>query len=260
MRTLSQSILGQRGFTLIEIILATALSTVVALAVASLLSTQFSARNRMRQRADQRALLGSLERRLRSDLNSVIPPGGLYASGLVGEDSVSASQGESLLSPELQQIAEGAQTPLGEPMPISERDRLTLAVWPPARTFGEEAPEGEGAIWQVVYSIDDDPETPERGLIRQVQRVRDLTSGTEPAPPEELAPEVVGLQLSFFDGENWQTTWDSSGTDTLPTSIALELVVAREPKGSSQRGKVLTYRIEVAPLTGRPSQLQEAAE
>ena len=260
MRTRRQTPSGDRGFTLIEIILATALSTVVALAVASVLSTQFSARNRLRQRSDQRALLGALERRIRGDLNSVIPPGGLYASGLVGEDSVAAGQGESLLSPELLQIAEAATTPLGEPLPISERDRLTLAVWPPARTFGEEAPEGEGAIWQVVYSIDDDPETPERGLIRHVQRVRDLTSGTDPALPEELAPEVVGFQLSFFDGENWQTTWDSSGTDTLPTSIAIELVVAREAKGSSQRGKVLTYRIEVAPLTGRPSQLQEATQ
>lgn len=249
---------SRRGFTLIEVILATALSAVVALAVASLLSTQFSARDRLRQRSDQRALLGAIERRVRDDLESVVPPGGLYASGLVGEDSVSAGQGESLLSPELQQIAEAVTTPLGEPIPLNERDQLTLAVWPPARTFGEEAPEGEGALWQVVYRIDDDPDTPERGLVRVVQRVRDLTPGTDPAPPEELAPEVVGMQLSFFDGEAWQTTWDSSGSDTLPTSVALELVVAREPEGTRQRGKVLVYRIEVAPLTGRPTQLQQA--
>lgn len=251
---------ARRGFTLIEVILATALSAVVALAVASLLSTQFAARTRIRQRSDQRALLGAVERRVRADLEAVIPPGGLYASGIIGEDSVGSGQGEVLLSAELQQAAEAATTPLGEPLPLSERDQLTLAVWPPARTFGEEVVVGEGAIWQVIYRIDDDPDTPERGLVREVQRVRDLTAGTDPAPPEELAPEVVALQLSFFDGENWQTTWDSSGSDTLPQSIALELVVAREAQGPTQRGKILTYRIEVAPLTGRPSQLQEAAQ
>ncbi|MBL4850177.1 MAG: prepilin-type N-terminal cleavage/methylation domain-containing protein [Planctomycetes bacterium] len=248
---------SQRGFTLIEVLLATVLSAMVALAVASLLSTQFSARKRMRERADQRSLLGAIERRVRADIESLVPPGGLYASGVIGEDSVASGGGESLLSDELATLATSTLMPSGDPIPIGERDQLTLAVWPAAGAFGVEVPTGEGALLQVVYRIDDDPETEERGLVRVVQRVRDLTSGTEPAPPEELAPEVVALQVSFFDGEAWQTTWDSGGSDTLPNSIALDLVVAREPDGPGKRGKLLTYRIEVSPLTARPSRRPE---
>jgi type II secretory pathway pseudopilin PulG len=248
-----------RSFTLIEVLLATVLSAMVGLAVASLLSTQFSARERIRQRADERALLGSIERRVRADIEGLVPPGGLYAAGVVGENSVAAGGGEALLSEELATLARTTTTPSGDPIPTGERDQLTLSVWPAAGAFGVDAPSGEGALLSVVYRIDDDPETEERGLVRVVQRVRDLTSGTDPAPPEQLAPEVVGLQVSFFDGEAWQETWDSGGSDTLPTSIALELAVAREPASPGKRGKLLTYRIEVSPLTGRPSKLPEPA-
>ena len=45
-------------------------------------------------------------------------------------------------------------------------------------------------------------------------------------------------------------------TNPLPRSIAIELVVA--PRTGGARGKVISYRIEVSPLTARPSQLPEA--
>ena len=247
-----------RRFTLIEVLLATALTAVVGLAVASLLATQFTARQRLRARGDQRALLSAIERRLRGDLEALVPPGGLYAAGIVGEDAIGSS-GEDLLGTELRALAANQTTPSGEPLPIDQRDRLTLSVWPPARAFGTEALEGEGALWQVIYRIDDDPETPERGLVREVARVRDLAAGTDPPLPEELAPEVVALEISYFDGEAWQATWDSGSSDTLPTSIAVEIVVAREPT-ERERGSVLRYRIEVSALTARPSQIPEATE
>lgn len=250
--------MSRRAFTLIEVLLATALTAVVGLAVASVLSTQLTARTRMRARGDQRALLGAIERRLRSDLEGLVPPGGLYAAGVVGEDQVGTS-GEDLLGEQLRALAASETTPSGEPLPIDQRDKLTLAVWPPAPAFGSEPLEGEGALWQVIYRIDDDPETPERGLVREVARVRDLAAGTDPPLPEEIAPEVVALQISYFDGEDWQATWDSGSSDTLPTSIAIELVLAKEPS-ERERGSVLRYRIEVSSLTARPSQIPEATE
>ena len=77
-------------------------------------------------------------------------------------------------------------------------------------------PIGEGALWQVIYKIDDDPETIERGLVRPVARVREPATGSDPEPVEELAQEVVALNLNFFDGSEWTDTWDSSGSDMLP--------------------------------------------
>lgn len=241
-----------RSFTLLEVLLATTLSAVIALAVASVFGTQVDARRRLHRRADRRSLLSSLERRLRADLRSLVPPGGTYASGLIGEDAVGTS-GEELLPPELLGKAGELMTAAGDPAPIDQRDRLTMAVLPPAAEFGEELPLGEGALWEVVYEIDDDPETLERGLIRRVARVRDLAAGVEPDLPEEIAPQVVAMNLRFFDGQEWQETWDSSGSDTLPTSTVVELVLV-------DQGELLSYRIEVSSLTGRLSQLPEAGQ
>ena len=241
-----------RSFTLLEVLLATTLSAVVALAVASVFGTQADARRRMHPRADRRSLLSSLERRLRADLRALVPPGGTYASGLIGEDAVGTS-GEELLPPDLAGKASELMTPGGDPAPIDQRDRLTIAVLPPAAEFGQELPLGEGALWEVVYEIDDDPETVERGLIRRVARVRDLAAGVEPDLPEEIAPQVVAMNLRFFDGQEWQDTWDSAGSDTLPTSTVVELVLV-------DQGELLSYRLEVAALTGRLSQLPEAGQ
>jgi prepilin-type N-terminal cleavage/methylation domain-containing protein len=240
----------RRGFTLIEILLATSLTAIVGLAVASVLGTQLTARKRMHQRSDRRTLLSALERRIRADLKAVVPPGGLYASGITGEDQVSES-GEELLPPELAPLAAQATTASGDPAPFDQRDTLTLAVWPSAHAFGEDLPLGEGSLWEVRYEIDDDPETEERGLIRRIQRVRDLAVGTDPPAPEQIASEVVGMDVQYFDGQEWQETWDSGASDTLPTAIALQLLVAHQ-------GDVFVYRIHVSALTGRPSQLPEA--
>ncbi|MGE0710176.1 MAG: type II secretion system protein J [Planctomycetota bacterium] len=244
----------RRAFTLIEVLLAATLMAVVGLAVASVLGTQLHASKRMHQRSDRRALLSAIERRIRADLRAVVPPGGLYAAGVIGEDQVSAGgQLDALLPPDLQDLASHATTPSGEPAPFDQRDRLTIAVWPPARTFGQEHLDGEGAMWQVVYQIDEDPETFERGLVRQVQRVRDLAPGVEQDPAEEIAAEVVAMDAHYFDGTDWQDTWDSGSSDTLPSSVAVDLLVAHQ-------GEVFVYRILVSTMTARPSSLPEATQ
>lgn len=243
----------RRGFTLIEVLLATSLSTVIALAVASVLSTQMTARKRIHERSDRRALLSSVDRRLRADLRAVVPPGGLYAAGLVGQDEVSAGGGEDLLPAGLQGAAAQATTPNGEPVPLDQRDQLVLAVWPGASAFGEELEDGQGALWQVTYRIDDDPETEERGLVREVARVRDLAVGTDPEPVEQLCPEVIAMNVTYFDGQDWQETWDSGASDTLPTAVAIDLVFVRDER-------VFVYRVHVSTLQARASQLPEAGQ
>ncbi len=245
--------MSRRAFTLIEVLLATSLAAVVGLAIAGVLGTLLEAQQRVRARGDQRAVLAAVERRLAADLRAMLPPGGLYAAGLIGEDAPSAAGREPLADPDLLAVLRLAAEAEGvDPPPTDARDRLTLAVLPPAPAFGEEPPLGEGAIWEVVYEIDDDPATPERGLVRRVTRVRDPATGSLPEPPEELSQQVVGLEASYYDAQAdaWQETWDSGASDTLPQAISLRLALVHE-------GALLAYRIVVAPATARPTTLVE---
>ena len=242
----------RRGFTLLEVLLATALSSIVAVAVGQVVSVMNTTQKRVRDRGDRRALLAAVERRVATDIAAVVPPAGIYAAGLIGENEVGTTGGEALLDPQLVRSID--VLPGEDPPPVDERDQLTLAVLPGSAAFGEELPLGEGALWHVVYRIDDDPATDERGLVREVQRIRDQPAGIDPPPVEELCREVVAMDLAFFDGEVWAEVWDSGASDTLPTAVQVKLVVAL---GDDD---VVVYTILVAPPTGRPSALLEPSE
>jgi prepilin-type N-terminal cleavage/methylation domain-containing protein len=241
----------RRGFTLIELLLATALSAIIAVAVGNVVSIMHKTQQRIRDRGDRRSLLAALERRIAADIAAVVPPAGIYAAGLIGENEVGTTGGEALLDP---QLASSIEVRPGEdPPPLDERDQLTLAVLPGTAPFGDELPPGEGALWQVVYRIDDDPSTDERGLVREVQRIRDQPTGVDPPPATELCRDVVAMDLAFFDGEVWAEVWDSGASDTLPTAVQVKLVVALQDE-------LVVYTILVAPPAGRPSALLEAEE
>jgi len=242
----------RKGFTLIEVLLAASLTAIVGLAVAHVLGVMHAAQKRVRLRGERRALTGSLERTISADLNALVPPGGIYASGLISEDQQASGSGEDLVEPGLANRAL-AHAEDGVREVFEARDRVTLAVLPAARSFAEEMPLGEGSILEVIYEIDEDPATEERGLIRRVTRVRNPAVGSEPEPPERLAEEVVGLDLSFWDGQDWTEVWDSSASDTLPLAIQLSLAV-------SHQGELFVYRVLVAPVTAKAGAPMEAKE
>jgi hypothetical protein len=101
----------------------------------------------------------------------------------------------------------------------------------------------------------------EGGLARQ--EVKTETSqdiGTlPPNVPDEasyvMAPEVQNLSFSYFDGTNWQESWDSTmlGDDGVtpigpPRAIAITLTIPHVPGGPWRTGKPVmkTYRHVVA--------------
>lgn len=243
-----------RAFTLLEMVLASALAAIIGLAVAQVVQVSNRADARVRARGVRRAIEGGLLRRLDADLRAVLPPGGLYASGLVLLPERMSGTGEAL-------IPEGFQAPqarssygdedLANP-PIEGRDLLTLAVVPPPASFGQALPTAQGAFLQVVYECDDDPDTAERGLVRRVVRLRDPLPGAEVEPVEVLDPAAVGLEVRCWDGTAWTDTWDSGASDTLPRAVQVR--VARY-----EGGELTTILCTIAPFTARIGTSTEAA-
>lgn len=207
----------RRGFTLIEVLLAAVLAAVIGLAVSQFVYVAHNGARRTRARAEVRAIRTMIARRLDDDLRALVPPGGLYASGLVSLDGTRSGTGEELLPAALQ----GA-TPVAGPTlepPLDARDLVTMAVNPPALTWGDAPLPGHGGLWSVLWEVDDDPETEERGLVRRVVRMRDPLPGSEPEPVEVLAAEAVGLDLRYWDGSGWVEAWDSGTSELLPLAV-----------------------------------------
>lgn len=50
---------------------------------------------------------------------------------------------------------------------------------------------------------------------------------------EVLAPEVILLEFRYFDGESWQTEWDSNSAGKLPLAIEIGLAIIPQDAPSS---------------------------
>ncbi|MBI4566005.1 MAG: hypothetical protein HY716_15065 [Planctomycetes bacterium] len=86
---------------------------------------------------------------------------------------------------------------------------------------------GECDMTRVAYKVDADPATPESGLVRaRARRIADsagLGGGREEV--EEIAPEVSGLRIRYYDGSAWQDSWDSTVSQTLPKAVEVTVQV-----------------------------------
>lgn len=47
---------------------------------------------------------------------------------------------------------------------------------------------------------------------------------------ELLAPEVVALEFRYFDGQQWQMTWDSEAAGGLPVAVEVAIAIADQRK------------------------------
>jgi prepilin-type N-terminal cleavage/methylation domain-containing protein len=233
------------GFTLIEILIATSLLAVLGLAVAETLRAARDADRRLQTRSERRAHDRAVLERIARDIRGIVYTGGQYAAGIVGTNN-QRSGGEALsLADEEARAQAAADAIQAPPPPFIERDQLTLSVIPGARRFGSPWPAGTGAIQSIIWAVDDDPATPERGLVRRPTTITDPVTGSLPEPVEIVGANVVGLAFRYFDGQQWQDTWDSGASSLLPQAIEVSVAV-RDDDGTIRR--LLEV---VAPLTGR---------
>lgn len=56
---------------------------------------------------------------------------------------------------------------------------------------------------------------------------------------EPIAPEVVRLEFSYYDGSSWYSEWDSVGAGGLPTAVEIAIALRRPPKS---RGAASWFR------------------
>lgn len=198
-----------RGFTLLEMILAMAITCMLALTLYATLRTAFRA---------QASATGACES-LRSaqvalqlvgrDLSSALPPTGILAGPFYGIPLGSGSDPSDTV--EFYAITSGVDDPND-----------------PTRADG---------LRRIDFTLDTAPDGT-RCLVRRVQR--NLTAMEDFLPDQEvLCRNVANLTCRYFDGTGWLDSWDSTAeNDTLP--LAVEVTIELSPTGRETRGYRLT--------------------
>jgi hypothetical protein len=204
------------------------------------------------ERVDRRTALTQIGRVLVSDLSrelASIYPLEIDLSEQVGQAGPLGGPGAS--------VGERMVTFVGEDEVASDgRDvdtlRFTAAVNDPRRRAeaGEIGPAYDLA--EVLYYIDDDETTPERGLVRQSNDLPGLASEEVGPEVQEISANVVGMNVRYLDDSGdvpeWVDRWED--LERLPAALELMLYLTPDPERRDmatvlEQGRIVTALIRL---------------
>jgi type II secretion system protein J len=191
------------GFTLLEMLVATAMTAVLAGSLYATLYVSFRAQDTAAEAVEPVRRVELAIERVRADLQSAVVPVGLLAGPLVGEDATDSLN--------------------------RDNDALQLyCTTPGPRPAG---PVGDVILVELCCEPTEDGDGLQ--LVRRTT-VNLLASKVQEPPTEVLCRGVHAFNLRYFDGEQWWDTWDSTEQgDVLP--LAVEVTLELEPQdGTSE--------------------------
>ncbi len=179
-----------RGFTLVEVLIAVTITSFLLMAVYGIFTSVSQAKGRLDTDGQgyhqARILFDRMGREIRGTYVNSAAEGTLFTGG-------TNSQGNLYLN-------------------------LTTTA---------NTPQSEGAaIVMVSYELLDDQEseTPRKILVRrETPRFQTTSKTTEGAP---IATGIEEMTLSFYDGQDWFTTWDDDDSTNLPQRVSIFLKIA----------------------------------
>lgn len=260
----------RNAFSLIEVILAIALSSTLLVLLTGSIGLYLFRVEASRSAVEQGQLARGVLQLIASDLRSAAV---LYEQDTSVTEALSASQ-ESFDANELDQLPDDQTETTESSRPITGifGDAVSIQVdihkaraADPAVTFGNKvsqaAPTTLSGISSVRYLLAN------QGLVRQEISREQVAweedqgaTGSWETSSKIIAPEVVSLQLAYYDGDQLQPDWDSQEQDgALPTAIEVQLTfryldeeVPSQPatqttsRSNSENQTLRSYRIIVA--------------
>ena len=185
----------RQAFTLIEIVLALAVSAIVLAAIGGVFFSAMRLRERTTAMLDEAAPLQQAVAFLRRDLKGAVPPGGTLA-GAFQSGVVSGNLGQN----------------------------SGIEFYTTTAAINDATPWGD--IQKVTYQLQDSANSLRTGgkdLIRSVTHNL-LATGVEEAEDQWLMGNVQDLQFAYYNGSAWNDTWDSTlGNTNLPTAVRVRL-------------------------------------
>jgi len=186
------------GFTLMEVMLALAVSAIVLAAIGGVFYSAVRLRERTTATLDEAAPMHQALTLLRRDLQGAMPPGGTmtgdFKSGLTGSG-----------------MAQG----------------IGLQFFTSTGVLNDNAPWGD--MQEVTYELREPAQrtkTAGKDLVRGVSR--NLLAATEQEWDEQwLMGNVQSLEFACYDGADWRDSWDTSmGNTNLPSAVRVRILLA----------------------------------
>ncbi len=192
------------GFTLLELLVATAMTAVLAGSLYATLHVAFGARRSALATVEQVRRAELAVELVRADLESAVVPNGILAGPFLGEDATGAS---------------------GRPS-----DGLVFYC----TADGATQTEGTGDIRMVEFSCQ--PAEDGTGMVLCRRLTTNLLATKVQEPVEEvLCRGVRAFDLKYFDGMDWQDAWDSTSRDsTLPLAVEVTLELSGQEEASTE--------------------------
>lgn len=201
------------GFTLLEMVVATAIFAAIAAAAFALFdaSRGLASKGEMRARLFQtaRAALKAIEDDVRGAAAS---DSVFHVEGFFGEDGGSGER------------------------PLDRLELVAVNAGVPTRTIADaEDPKAfrGGDLRRVIYRVETDPRAQTRGLVRERSGVLTPPAAREvdPEAVEAVAPDVVALDVAYEEAGAWRTSWDSLLSLTYPRALEVTVHVRGEWRG-----------------------------
>jgi len=241
----------RRGFTLFEILIAMGIVAILLGTIATTISVAFRQKRAAEEAVDAVRDTQTVGDIFVADVACAVPPNAQSA----GEESivyqVAATQiaaEEALTDPNAADVvASGGINGLNNGAGIGVG---TYYLFGPfigdgmSMSFYTTGPESKAAIQgdvrYVEYGLDQQPDGRQALVRREDTNLLSEDVGTN-MPQEILVTGVTSVAFEYYDGTNWQGTWDSTDTtinNTLP--MAVKMVLELEPARSSGPARQIT--------------------
>lgn len=210
------SLRSHRGFTLLELLIATAVAAVVLLAINTTFFGALRLHNTTHEKIDRDLSLQRALGIVRRDLAGLMLPTG-------GEGTVLAGPLQTT------EFASSPNDPEGERV---SADFFTnsgkIDGW---NQFSE--------VQKVAYFLGRSTDgTNGKTLVRAITRNLLPVQETGPDEQQVLLSDVATAEIEFYDGTAWISDWDSTVTSTLPIAIKFRLTMADPANGQEVGGPV----------------------
>jgi len=209
------------GFTLFEVLLATAIFAIVLIAINTVFFAALHLRRSVSDALDRSVPLNQALALMRRDLQNAVPPGGVLAGnfrmggpvGMLGSTSTTGTGTGSTAAGAMGSAAGGSAFQTGG-----------LDFFTTTGVLREDQPWGD--IQEVNYQLlpSERADAPGQDLVRSV--TRNLLTYVTPTPQvQRLVRNIEDLEFEFFDGTQWLDTWDTTaGSPGLPTAVRVRIL------------------------------------
>jgi prepilin-type N-terminal cleavage/methylation domain-containing protein len=248
----STILVRRRAFTLIEVLLATAIFSIVLVAINVVFFAALHLRQRTTAAIEDSLPLNQALAILRKDLQNTVPPSGMISGqfryGVTGASI--AGTGTSGANPGLSTQGTGTSS-------LAQSGGLDFFASTGVISDSEPWPDIQEVNYQLAEPLDRDKALG-KDLVRSVNR-NSLAYSTQTPDTRRLVGNIEKLEFFFYDGAQWRDIWDTSGGDTsLPQAVRVRIYPAVEPRLASQRLEPVELIVQIQVQSASTNSTQTA--